>query len=288
MRVVAGGKVVLVGEYAVIDGAPAWVAAVDRGVQCEIGPSSTFLIETPGDDRFVRAALRSVEAPAARYRFSDWRPVPSESKAGLGSSAAATVAAVVAGWAAAGVAGSPFELHRTAARIHRDVQGSGSGIDVAASAFGGVLCFSPHRGVTPGPELVPTVVFTGRSASTGPRVAQYLAWAGREPFVTRSTELSEAFPDDPVQILRHAGRLLRDMADAAGIAYWTPEIDTIVAAAERRGGAAKPSGAGGGDIVVALFDDLQARASFLHDMERAGFLHIPVGLAPGAHLVSSA
>lgn len=278
---------VLVGEYAVVDGAPAWVAAVDRGVQCEIAPSPTLQIETPGDDRFVRAALEAIQAPAARYRFSDWRPVATESKVGLGGSAAATVAAMVAGWAQAGHGGSPLELYRTAAQVHRQVQGSGSGIDVAASAFGGVLCFSPNQGLTPGPALVPTVVFTGVSAATGPRVDQYLSWPDRQPFIDRSTELSGAFADDPIRVMRESMRLLRSMTDAAGIAYWTPEIEAVVSSAERHGGAAKPSGAGGGDIVVALFPDPLSRTSFLRETARGGFLHIPVGVAPGAHLDSS-
>ena len=55
----APGKLFLVGEYAVLDGAPAVVAAVDRGVRCEAWPGGEGLrIETPtGDDRFARPAL---------------------------------------------------------------------------------------------------------------------------------------------------------------------------------------------------------------------------------------
>lgn len=283
----AGGKVVLVGEYAVVDGAPAWVAAVDRGVTCEVSPATTVEIETPGDDRFVRAALTEVQAPPARYCFSDWRPVASDTKVGLGGSAAATVAAVVAAWGQAGGRGTPLEVHRTAHRVHAGVQGSGSGIDVAASAFGGVLSYAPRRGVLPGPDIVPTVVFTGQSASTGPRVSRYLAWADRQRFVDQSTALSDRFPSDPIGVMRQSRQLLQSMAVAAGIDYWTDAIGAVVASAEQHGGAAKPSGAGGGDIVVALFADIQARAAFLRDVSQLGFLHIPVSLAPAAHLRSS-
>ena len=60
IHVTAPGKLVLLGEYAVLDGAPSIVAAVDRGVSCEASASPTLTIETPGgDDRFVRAAIEA-------------------------------------------------------------------------------------------------------------------------------------------------------------------------------------------------------------------------------------
>ncbi len=285
--VVAGGKIVLLGEYAVVDGGPAWVAAVDRGVACRVTSAPALEIVTPGDDRFVRAALTEVRAPAARYTFADWRPVEATTKVGLGGSAAATVAAVLAGLSARGAAARPAEVHEIAHRVHHGVQGSGSGIDVAASALGGVLRFQPGRDVLPGPPIVPVVVFSGASARTGPRVQQYLAWSPRQAFVADSTALVEAFPDSPIPALREAGRLLRAMAEQAGIAYWTEAIDRIVQLAEAHGGAAKPSGAGGGDVCVALFDDPEAEERFVDDVKSAGFLHIPIALARSAHLTSS-
>ena len=287
MRVVAGGKVVLLGEYAVLDGAPAWVAAVDRGVQCTVHPSDVLRIDTPtGDDRFARAALEAVAAPPAHYQFTDWRPVPSATKAGLGGSAAATVAGIVAGLGAQQRTASPAEVHTLAHQVHHAVQGSGSGIDVAAAAWGGVLRFTSGR-VEPGPALVPTVVFSGQSAATGPRVQRYLAHADRTAFVEQSRALAEAFPTNPIPVLREAGRLLRAMAEAATIAYWTPGIDELVALAHDHGGAAKPSGAGGGDIVIALFPDPAADTAYREAAAKRGYLPIDVGLAPGAHRASS-
>ena len=92
----APGKVVIIGEYAVIDGAPALVAAVDSGVQCEYESGGLGVrIDAPGDDRFVRAALNEVSAPSGQYCFSAWNPPSTSSKPGLGSSAAATVVAIV-------------------------------------------------------------------------------------------------------------------------------------------------------------------------------------------------
>jgi phosphomevalonate kinase len=264
--IVAPGKLVLVGEYAVVDGAPAIVAAVDRGVRCDVEPGSGIV--TPGDDRFVRAAL--LGAPPGRYVFSDANPVDlAGAKAGFGGSAAATVAAVLAG-------GLP---PRRAYEVHAAVQGGGSGIDVFASLLGGVRRFRDGAVVRSPPFVA---VWSGASASTGPRVQAFRAWAGRAGFVARSRALVEAFPTDPLPVIRAAYAELRAMAEAAGIAYDTPALARIAVLADAFGGAAKPSGAGGGDVAVAFFPDPDRLAAFAAAARSEGLLPIPVTVAEGA------
>ncbi|MBX2803976.1 MAG: hypothetical protein KTR31_40240 [Myxococcales bacterium] len=280
MRVHAPGKVVLLGEYAVLDGAPAIVAAVDRGVTCTVEPHVEVVWHTPDDDRFAAAALRAVGAGAGRYRFEDWRPVQSTTKVGLGGSAAATVAAVYAGLAWGRPRPDPATVHTEAFAVHHAVQGSGSGIDVAASAHGGVLRFQGGQ-VEPLPLVHPAVVFSGTSAKTGPRVAQYLAWPDRARFAEQSAEIVRAFASDPVAATAAGGQALRTMASAAGIAYWTEGIDALVTLARDCGGAAKPSGAGGGDIVVGLFPDADRRRAYERRAAAAGFEVVEVAVAPG-------
>ena len=79
-------KLVLIGEYTVLDGAPAAVLAINRGVRCEVLPGSG-IVTPDGDTRFVAPALE--HAPEARYRFSSWNPVDLPGKPGFGGSAAA-------------------------------------------------------------------------------------------------------------------------------------------------------------------------------------------------------
>lgn len=279
VEVLAPGKVVLIGEYAVLDGAPAVVAAVDRGVRCVATPADRVAIEAPGDDSFVRAALEG--APAATYRFEDWNPTDLPSKPGLGGSAAAVVAAVLAASAVGGAPVSPDDLARRATAVHRAVQGSGSGLDVAASAHGGVIRFQDGTARRLAP-VTPVVVWSGRSAKTGPRVEAYLRWSDRDAFVRRSGEIADAFPDDPVVALRAATRLLESMTSAARIPWWTDALRMISLTAARFGGAAKPSGAGGGDVAVALFPDPERRAAFEAALTASGIARIPVTLAPAA------
>ncbi len=266
-RAFAPGKLVLLGEYAVLDGAPCLSMAVVNGVVVERRPAATLRLETPdGDARFVAAALEAAGVSSGHYRFEDARPRPLPGKPGLGGSAAAVVAALL-------VAGVDRErLLPLALQVHRRVQGSGSGVDVATSATGGTIRFCGGA-VRPVQAPRPVVIYSGRSARTGPRVRRYRAWAGRSAFIARSTELVDGFCDDPVGAVREAWRLLRSMAVEAGIAYATPAIEHIVARAEAWGGAAKPSGAGGGDAVVVWVDD---PGGFRVAMEAEGFTVLDV------------
>lgn len=268
----APGKLVLVGEYAVLDGAPAVVVAIDRGVACAVWDDGAPLrITTPGgDDRFVRPALTGT---TGRYVFSDWNPVQLPAKPGFGGSAAACVAACVA-------AGRP---PADAFGIHHTVQGGGSGVDVAAAAHGGMLRFEAGA-TTPMPRPVcPVVVYSGQSARTGPRVAAYRAWPDRQAFVRQSRAIVDTFADQPIVGLAAAGDLLAHMAAQAGLAYQTPGLDKIRHLARIHGGAAKASGAGGGDCAVALFPNPESERAFGEACRDVGLSVIAVAVAPGAH-----
>ncbi len=274
MRVFAPGKAVVVGEYAVLDGAPALVAAVPFGVVCEVSPDRVRTLLTPGDDRFVAAGLAAVDAPPARYAFRDAVSLGLAFKPGLGGSAAATVAAVRAGWLAAGQDASPDRVWPVAATVHHRVQGSGSGIDVAASTYGGFVRFVVGETPRPTSPVDVDLVATDRAASTGPRVARYLGWADRQAFVADSAAIVDGFASDPIAALRAAHRLLATMARRAGVDWETPAHAAVTALAESCGGAAKPSGAGGGDVAVAILPDDDARAAFDRGLAAIGLARL--------------
>ena len=274
----------LVGEYAVLDGARAVVAAVDRGVQCEVQPAEQLVITTPdGDDRYVRAALH--DAPPAHYAFDHYRPLDLPSKPGLGGSAAAVVAARVAASAVKGTRIAPSTLAAEGTAIHRAVQGGGSGIDVVASAYGGVLEVHGDA-VRTLPTIQPVIVWSGSSAHTGPRVRQFLAWQGRTAFVERSNANARRFSEAPIACVAEARALLDRATREAGIDWWTPSLRAICDLAPLFGGAAKPSGAGGGDIAVAVLPDPDATKAYIQACDTAGHTVIPVRIAAGARRVN--
>lgn len=254
----APGKMVLAGEYAVLDGGPALVAAVNHGVRCEWTPGDRLEILSPdGDTRFVEPALRL--APTGLYRFTTHPGLVLPGKPGFGGSAAACVVACLA-------AGRPA---LDAREIHARVQGGGSGIDVLASALGGVQ--RVEGGLARQVDLaMPVVVYSGSSASTGPRVQRYLAWGPRADFFRASEEAVGLMEEEPIAGARLALAALRTMSEAAGIDYLSAGLARIVALAEERGGAAKPSGAGGGDIAVAWLPDVEAERAFRGACEAEG------------------
>ena len=140
MKAAAPGKLVVSGAYAVLEGAPAVVTAVDRYAVADSDRPATFITEE------VKAA--GLEPPpwfdATQLRDGDH-------KLGLGSSAAIVVASL--GTAESELPETPSAddpivarvFHR-ALRAHQQAQGGGSGIDVAAASFGGTLAATSKRG----------------------------------------------------------------------------------------------------------------------------------------------
>ena len=264
--VLAPGKLMIAGEYAVLDGAPAIVLAVDRGVRCVRTDAPDLHIETPtGDDRFVRPA---VSGTTGTYQFSNWNPTNLPDKPGFGGSAAACVAACIS-------AGRPAT---DAISLHHKIQGGGSGVDVAASIHGGMI--KVHQGVvTPLTPLIPVVIWSGKSASTQPLVTQYLTAKNRSAFVSASTDIVNAFSDNPIDMLQENGQLLMHMGVETGVQYMTPALAGIRKLAREFGGAAKPSGAGGGDCAIALFPDPDSTQAFISACEERGRTVIPIKVA---------
>ncbi|NNC24087.1 hypothetical protein HKX42_09595 [Salinisphaera sp. USBA-960] len=217
IEVSAPGKLFLVGEYAVLDGAPALLTAVDRRATVRLVPSTSgaWTLSAPGigDGFFELNADGSPPADATPQTRHDLRvfdacrhesvamfgqpswpcaiTIDSRSfsadghKLGLGSSAAVSVALCQALAVASGAAPTCAELMDLAIRSHRRAQGGhGSGGDVAVSVYGGLIRY--QAGVTVEPLTWPTgldaaVVATGTGADTTELVGQVKALAEAEP-----------------------------------------------------------------------------------------------------------
>jgi phosphomevalonate kinase len=263
MKVRAPGKVLLTGAYAVLDGAPAIVAAVDRYAVADGERVTSSAVPE------VRAAFGAEPAPEV-----DVGALQDESgrKLGLGSSAAAVVAAI--GWRAAARGEDPrlplvrARIFRAARAAHARVQNGGSGVDIAASVHGGVLRYSTSgegaslQALEPPPDLVMAVYFSGRSGRTSELRARVDRVRARDPkaavFVelrVRAQRAADAFSTDVrefVAAARHFGATLDALGRAADAPIFPPEFLELAGVARAEGAAFLPSGAGGGDVAVWL------------------------------------
>ncbi len=299
VRASAPGKLVLTGEYAVLEGAPALVLAVDRRAQVrlEARQDQVILIDAPDlgvlgatarrdaggrlvlDDAALAAGGRwalfgsVVEAVAARGALPGFHvgldthaffaPGPPRCKLGLGSSAALGVALGGALHALAGLeppsAGSLIAAHR------RAQGGFGSGLDIAAGLAGGLISYAWRDGqprVTPAAwpaELEFCCAWSGRSASTGVFLRGLAEWRASAP-------------------ARHAALMgdLASCARTAASALQEHRTDTLLAAIDAYAdGLARLGAASGLDIMSAEHRALRAIAA------ECGVAYKPCGAGGG-------
>lgn len=255
MKVSAPGKVVLLGEYAVTDDGPALVAATSVRAWAELSPRAE------PDSPVVRAVRKVAGGPQTRIFIdtSSFRDANGD-KLGFGSSSAAAVcaSALFVGDTDERVLSVALEGHRAANH------GRGSGIDVAACYFGGVLSATRQPGPVeampsrlPGFELaifrlgppVSTADFVGRCRASPDweRWAAALRDVAQEGLLAYRRGQADAFRSAVARFTRALGGLGR----SARVPIVTPAAEALARVARAAGGVAKPSGAGGGDVAVA-------------------------------------
>ena len=334
----APGKLVLLGEYAVLEGAPALVMAIDRRaeVRLETRTQAPCMLRAPGiiadtaaftvrgdgslawedtsssdTDRLplvaqvmqtlVRQGLLSPSAlphfAATLLTQSFFQPTSAgeHEKLGLGSSAALTVALASALSELAGVRHEAHDSDWFAALVnaHRALQGGhGSGLDIAASLFGGLLDYRLHaqthepqvRELTLPEGIALCFVWTGRGASTQSFLHSFVRWKTSAP--TRWREVMQtlsaiaeagveaALEHDSqrlVEAVSEYAQALRVLGTASKMTVFSAEHSEIAALAGSLGLAYKPCGAGGGDLGVAVSLDPERLQRLEHDVGAAGY-----------------
>jgi phosphomevalonate kinase len=291
----------IAGEYAVLDGAEAVVAAVDRRsyalwggwITADAAPAEARAAAAAAAAALGRAPLGiDIDASALRQRGH---------KLGLGSSAATAAAAAGAAFADAGLdpadAAVRERILAAALEGHRAVAPDGSGADVAASVLGGFLRFRrlgdgvethPLRW----PESIATrVAWTGIEVRTSDMLDRVRALGENDPASHRAlmTALGEraeavvsALLDEDIagviQGVDASADAMADLGRAAQAGIVNDTIQRIRDLARLAGGAAKPSGAGGGDVVFAVFPGEGAAEEFASACTQAGVELLSVGL----------
>lgn len=312
----APGKMLVGGEYAVLDGAPAIVMAVQRRARAswvtEMGDSVACGLDHP-KPRFPEAAAARLEAESRVGKVPgelaiDVSALRSDvQKLGVGSSAAAAAAAAAA---VHHFHGLDLNDHReaileSAMQGHAAVSPEGSGVDVAASVLGGTLRYvrdpMSARPVSWPVGASVRVVWTGSAASTRDLIARVhflrdthvsLYEERMAELAARAGSLATAFETgelgDVVAEIGGYGEAMAALGEAAHAPIVEERLRRIAELARAHGGAAKPSGAGGGDVGLAVFADPDAVPAFEEACAEAGFEVLDVELGGPGVLASEA
>jgi len=265
VKVSAPGKLMLLGEHAVIYGKPCLVAAVDKRMEVEVEKIDKDMIEAPEgmDLRFVKMVLKKFKRKYGKSGVKVITKNGFSSSYGFGSSAAVTVALSRALFELFEIKISKQELFDFGFKVVREVQGLGSGFDVAAAVYGGVSYFVKEGkkieelGVR---ELPIVVGYTGVKVKTAEVVRQVAelkkkqpekveAWLekvgvmvekGRELLIKKKWQELGKLMSENQEILRRLG-------------VSSQKLERLIGAAMEAGAdGAKLSGAGKGDCIIAL------------------------------------
>ena len=300
----APGKLMVSGEYAVLEGAVAIVASVDVRVQARwVDAPASLPREAAETRKLAEQALGAMEGQLA-IEAGDLRR--SGLKLGLGSSAAASAAVAGALLASHGHDLDAPGVRRKALDLalagHKAIAPEGSGADVAAAALGGFVRFRLAQGKLAEAEpiafpeaLVRRVVWTGKEARTSEFVRAVRAYEGRDAagyaalrdsLIAQATRFADAITRGELAEILAAtaayGDGMGELGRAAGVPIVTTELAQIAKLASAHGGAAKPSGAGGGDVAIAFFTDLDGARAFDRACSEAGLTPLDLTLgAPG-------
>jgi len=265
------GKVILLGEHAVVHGQPALVAGMRAGVRAHASPGRGALVAPAwgmevevGDDSLPgQAVARLLQRLQAPKDLDFWLECEVPARAGLGSSAAMSVAIAraVAARTGADDAAALAAVADAESVFHRKP----SGIDAAAASRGGLGCYDKQKGwqtLSCDTHFDLCVGLSGKSHDTGTLVAGVGQLCETTPVAGRLIETlgelaragTQALVAGEIAALARIFNMAHGLLGGLGVSC--PELDDLVHTARAAGAeGAKLTGAGGGGAVIAIAGD---------------------------------
>ncbi|EKE14253.1 MAG: hypothetical protein ACD_12C00604G0006 [uncultured bacterium] len=262
----APGKLMLFGEHAVVYGYPCIVTTVESRIYVEVEKSEQFKIDAPQvkDLRFVE---KTVELFCDKYKVNNKLLVKTysdfSSKYGFGSSSAVTVATILALSKLYKIDITKKDIFNLGHKVVLNIQGVGSGFDIAAATYGGALYF-----VTDGKiieqlnvkDMHLVIGYSGVKADTTAIVKnlEFRIHNSESKYRKIFEKIGKIVEEAKISLVnsdwRKTGELMNQnhkILQELGVS--TEKLDKMCQAAVVAGAfGAKLSGAGGGDCMIAL------------------------------------
>ena len=303
-RSYASGKIILLGEHAVVYGRPALAAPIPLAVEARVVDSADTVLLIPrwgieqrvppmsenpqGVTGILALLLERLDLASRALTIEAFPNVPRAM--GLGGSSALAVAVIRA-------LSDHFKLDLSNERVNelafeceRAAHGTPSGVDNTIATYGSTLLFenngSPSfQEVRPAGSVSIAIGISGKESLTATTVAQVRKAWERQPEryerifdqigdLTRAG--TEALQDGAYQELGELMNLCQGYLNALQVS--TPELEELIHIARRRGAVgAKLTGGGGGGSVIALCPD--GADDVVEAMQNSGFEAIAFDLA---------
>lgn len=264
----APGKLLLLGDHAVVYNYPCLVTTVDKRMFITVkkidNNYDVLHIPQAKDDRFVRATVSYFKE---RFSISDSLEIKTScdfsNNYGFGSSSAVVVTLMKALSDLFHKELSREEIFKTSHEINLFIQKVGSGYDIAAATYGETLYYLTGGQIIEPLEIssLPLIVgYSGLKASTPALINQVKTEIGKNPKkIKHIFEEMKKLVDQGKwfllqQNLSQFGELMirnHQLLQQLGVS--TVKLDAMVKAAMEAGAwGAKLSGAGGGDCIIIL------------------------------------
>lgn len=280
----APGKMILLGEHAVVFGKPALALAIDLRITSAVRQSNDYSVNghpmKKKHHAYISASLDEAwEGPPINIDTDS--EIPSGS--GLGSSAAVTVSCVAAMTCSKGKI-DPEKVARKSFEVECRVQGRASPTDTSTSTHGYGVLVAPERldnhlwTIEKGERVwnihhcdVPSLRFvvghTGIHAATGPLVAKVKKLVDTDDSAKQAVDrIGEIVLDGMDAVKRRDKKRIGALMDEdhallnqLGVGH--PMLEKLVAACKDHSYGSKLTGAGGGGSMIALTDETEKVAN---------------------------